>query len=110
MPKFKFSDLDLAGMHAVFWLAKEANTTTSFITASVSHIGEIWEAAAFMRKFSEASKERSVMVERLKLGDQSDIGILDCIANTSPTYRTLAESTDSEFDELLAAIRNGLSC
>lgn len=110
MPKFKFSDLDVMGMHAVFWLANEAKTTTPVITASASHVGEIFEAAAFMRKFPKASAEHSFLAERLRSGDQSDINILDCIANTSPSYLTLANSTDAELDELLAYLRSGLPC
>jgi hypothetical protein len=110
MPKFKFSDLDLTGMHAVFWLASAANTTTPVITASAAHVGEILEAVAFMREFPETSREHSVMAERLRLGNRSGISILDFISDTAPTYRMLANRTDSEIDELLAHLRNGLSC
>lgn len=50
MPKMKFSELDSTKKRAVSWLADEAETLTPNITAAASHVGEIWEDAAFMKE------------------------------------------------------------
>jgi hypothetical protein len=106
MPKIQFSDLDPTEKSALFWLADEAKTLTAFVTASAAHVGEIWEAAAFMKEFPEGTAERATLAERLQLGDRSVESILDCIERAAPAYRTLAgRSTDAELDELLADLR-----
>lgn len=105
MPKIQFSDLDPSTKKAVFWLAEEARTVTSFVTDAAVHVGEIWEAVAFMKRFQEGTAERATLAERLQLGDQSAKSILDCIKRTAPSYRTLAEAADAELDELLADLK-----
>lgn len=105
MPKVQFSDLDSTGKHMVFWLADEAKTVTSFITDAAAHIGEIWEAAVFMKQFPEGTAERTALAERLQLGDRSAESILECLNRAAPGYRTLAEAADAELDELLADLK-----
>lgn len=106
MPKIQFSNLDSTGKRAVFWLADEAKTVTSFITDAASHVGEIFEAAAFMKQFPEGTAERATLAERLQLGDRSTESILDCIERVAPAYRTLAgRASDAELDELLADLK-----
>ena len=105
MPKIQFSDLDPTSKRAVCWLADEAKTVTSFVTAA-AHIGEVLEAAAFMREFPEGTTERAMLADRLRLGDTSTESIWDCIKRTAPAYRSLTgRATDSELDELLADLR-----
>lgn len=105
MPKIQFSDLDSTEKRAVCWIADEAKTVTSFATAAVARVGEILEAAAFMKQFPEGTAERATLAERLQLGDRSAESILDCIKRAAPGYRTLAEAADAELDELLADLR-----
>lgn len=106
MPKIKFSDLDPTNKKAVFWVADEAKTLTSFVTAAAAHVGEILEAAAFMKEFPEGTAERATLADRLRLGDTRAESILDCIQRAAPAYRTLAgRATDAELDELLADLR-----
>lgn len=105
MPKIQFSDLDSADKRAVFWLADEAKTVTSLITDAANHIGEIWEAAAFMKQFPEGTVERATLAERLQLGDRSAESIAECIKRAAPGYRTLAEAADAELDELLTDLK-----
>lgn len=105
MSKVEFSDLDSTGKRAVCWLADEAKTVTSFITAAAAHVGEVWEAAAFMKQFPEGTAERAALAERLQLGDRSTESILESIKRAAPGYRTLTEAADAELDELLADLR-----
>lgn len=105
MPKVQFSDLDSTSKRAVFWLADEGKTVTSSVTSATTHIGEIWEAAAFMKQFPEGTAERATLSERLQLGDRSAESILDCIKRAAPAYRSLAEAADAELDELLADLK-----
>ncbi|WP_295997169.1 hypothetical protein [Rugamonas sp.] len=105
MPKINFADLDSTGKRMVFWLADEAKTVTSLITDAATHIGEIWEAAAFMKQFPEGTAERATLAERLQLGDRSAESIPDCLKRAVPGYRTLAEAADAELDELLADLK-----
>lgn len=105
MPRVKFSDLDLSDKHAVFWLADQADTLTPNVTAAAVHVGELWEAAAFMKAFPKWTAEHTALAARLRLGDQSAESILDCIERVAPAYWTLAEhATDDELDELLAEL------
>lgn len=106
MPKIQLSNLAPTDKKAVFQVADEAKTLTAFVTAAASHVGEIWEAAAFMKQFPEGTAERATLAERLQLGDRSAENILDCIKRAAPAYRTLAgRATDTELDELLADLR-----
>jgi hypothetical protein len=105
MPKIQFADLGSADKRAVFWLADEAKTVTSLITDAATHIGEIWEATAFMKQFPEGTAERVTLAERLQLGDQSAESIAECIKRSAPNYRTLAEAADAELDELLTDLK-----
>lgn len=105
MLKVQFSDLDSTGKKLVFWVADEAKTVTSFVTAAAAHMGEIWEAAAFMKQFPEGTAERATLAERLQLGDRSTESILECIGRAAPGYLSLAEVADAELDELLADLR-----
>ncbi|WP_426174235.1 hypothetical protein [Massilia sp. TWR1-2-2] len=106
MQKIKFSALDLIDKRAVSWLADEAETLTAFVTAAAVHPGELLEAAAFMKEFLKGTAEHSALADRLRLGDTSTESILACIGRCAPTYRTLAESTDAELDELLADLKS----
>jgi hypothetical protein len=105
MPIVQFSDLDSIDKRAVFWLADQAKTVTSLITDAATHIGEIWEAAAFMKQFSEGTVERATLAERLQLGHRSAESIPDCLKRAAPGYRTLAEAADAELDELLTDLK-----
>lgn len=102
MKKIKFSDLDLTGKRAVFWLADESEALTAFVTAAATHPGELLEAAAFMKEFPKGTAAHTTLADRLRLGDTSAESILACIERAAPTYRTLTERTDAELDELLA--------
>jgi hypothetical protein len=81
------------------------NAALAAQTLSNDHVGEIWEAAAFMKEFPKGTAERTTLAERLRLGDTSAESILDCIEPAAPAYRTLAERADAELDELLADLR-----
>lgn len=105
MPTIKFSDLDSTEKRAVFWLADEAETLTPNITAAASHIGEIWEAAAFMKEFPKGTPQHTALAERLRLGDTNAECILTCIERVAPAYASLSEASDAELDELLADLR-----
>jgi hypothetical protein len=105
MPKIKFSDLDSTEKRAVFWLADEAETLTPNITAAASHVGEIWEAAVFMKQFPKGTAEHTTLADRLRLGDTSAENILNCIKRAAPAYLTQGEASDAELDDLLADLR-----
>lgn len=106
MPEIQLCDLDPTDKRAASWVADQAETLTVFVTAAASHIGEIWEAAAFMKEFPDGTTERSALADRLQLGGRSAESILDCIERAAPAYRTLAgRATDAELDELLADLR-----
>lgn len=102
MPKLNFSDLDSTGKRAVFWLADEAETLTTFVTESASHAGEILEAAAFMKDYPRGSEPHAVLAARLQLGDKSAESILACIRRAAPAYQSMTVRADDELDELLA--------
>lgn len=105
MPRVKFSDLDLTDKHAVIWLADQADALTPNVTAAAVHVGEIWEAAAFMKAFPKGTAEHTALADRLRIGDQSAESILDCIERAAPAYWTLAKrATDAELEELLAGL------
>jgi hypothetical protein len=105
VPKIKFSDLDPTDKRAVFRVVDEAETLTAFVTAAAAHVGEIFEAAAFMKEFPKGTAEHTALADRLRLGDTSAESILACISRAAPTYRTLTERADAELDELLADLR-----
>jgi hypothetical protein len=105
MSKIRFSDLDPTYKKAVFWVADEAKTLTSFVTAAAAQVGEILEAAAFMKEFPEGTVERATLADRLRLGDTSAESILECIKRAAPAYRSLSEAADAELYELLADLR-----
>lgn len=105
MPKIKFSDLDPDGKKAVFWLADEADTLTPNITAAASHVGEIWEAVAFLKGHPKGSLAHTALADRLRLGDTSAESILECIKRAAPAYRSLNEAADAELNELLADLK-----
>lgn len=102
MPKVHFHDLDATAKSTVFWLADQAETVTALVTDSVSHAGEIWEAAAFMKDHARGSAPHTALAERLRLGNNSAETIHDCISRSAPGYSELARRTDEELDELLA--------
>lgn len=102
MPKVNLFDLDSTAKSTVFWLADQAETVTALVTESVSHVGEIWEAAAFMKEHPRGSAPHAALAERLRLGTNSAETILDCISRSAPSYLGLAQRTDEELDELLA--------
>lgn len=110
MPKIKFSDLDPTGKRDVFWLADEADTLTPNITAAASHVGEIWEAAAFMKEYPKGSAAHTALADRLRLGKTSAESILACIERAAPAYRTLGDRADAELDELLADLKGASGC
>lgn len=104
MTKVRLADLDLNGKRAVFSLADETETPTPVITAAARHVGEIWEALAFMRTFPKGTQPHMALVARLRLGSMSDEGIMDCIKRAAPAYGTLAERTDDDLADLLAGL------
>jgi len=106
MPKIKFSDLDPTAKRAVFWLADQAGTLTPTIRAAAAHVGELWEAVAFMQEHPEGTAAHATLAERLRLGTGSDESILDCIERAAPTYRSVGDRVDAELDELLASLEN----
>lgn len=110
MVTVKFSDLNPVAKRAVFWLANQADTLTSFITESASHTGEILEAAAFMSQHPKGSTPHTILVERLKLGSRGFESILACIQRADPTYRSMTEWADSEVDEMLAELKIPSGC
>ncbi|MBZ2207670.1 hypothetical protein [Massilia soli] len=106
MRNIKFSNLDPTTKHAVFWLADEAETLTAVVTAAAYHIGEIFEAAAFLKEFPKGTEAHTALAERLRLGGTSGESILDCIKRVVPVYLCLGESTDAALDELLVELKN----
>jgi hypothetical protein len=106
MSKIKFSELDASEKQSVFWLAEQAEVLTPNVTAAASCIGDIWEAANFMRENPKGSKQHTTLMDRLKLGAGSNESIRDCIGRAAPTYRTLADRADTALDELLYDLIN----
>jgi hypothetical protein len=102
MTKVRLADLDRNGKRAVVWLADESETPTPMITAAATHVGEIWEAFAFVRAFPKGTQQHMALVARLRLGSMSCEGILDCIKRVAPEYCTLAERTEDDLEDLLA--------
>ena len=89
MNTLKFSELDAVQMRLVFSLADEAETLTPLILASASHIGELWEAKAFLKRFPRRSAQHSQLTDRLRLGSNAKESILKCIERIAPDYMTL---------------------
>lgn len=108
MQKIHFNALDAGSKRAVFWLADEAETLTTSIAESATHVGEILEAAAFMREYPRGSAPHAILAARLQLGDKSAESILACIKRAAPAYQSITERADDELDELLADL-NGTS-
>lgn len=108
MAKINFNALYSIEKRAVFWLADQADTLTTFITESISHPGEIMEAVAFLNEHYKGSKQHTILITRLRLGNNGVESILACIARAAPAYRSIAERPDNELDDLLKVI-NGVS-
>lgn len=106
MQNLNFSDLDSTGKRAVYRLADEADTFTTRIPDAASHVGEIYEAVAFMKKYPKGSAAHAMLADRLRLGGQSNESILACIERAAPTYRSIIDRADRELDELLADLQN----
>lgn len=103
MTTLNFSELDSNLKRAVFWLADEAGTLTSIILPAVTHVGELWEAKAFLKHFPRGTVEHEQLVSRLRLEAATTEGILDCIKRVAPSYTMLGEDcTDELLDVLLA--------
>jgi hypothetical protein len=68
MAKIEYRALDSTGKRAVFLLADGAGTLTNLITDAASHIGEVYEAVAFMKAFPMGSEAYEVLAARLRLG------------------------------------------
>jgi len=107
MAKINFDALYSIEKRAVFWLADEAETLTTFITESISHSGETMEAVAFLKEHGKGSEQHKILTTRLRLGNKSAESILACIVRAAPAYRSMAERPDNELDDLLKVI-NGV--
>lgn len=110
MPKLNFSDLDSMGKRAAYQLADEADTLTTWITDAASHVGEIYEAVAFIKAYPKGSAAHAILTDRLRLGGQSNESILACIHRAAPTYQGIIDRADCELDELLADLQNMYGC
>lgn len=106
MTKVDFCDLSATAKSAVFWVADQAETTTASVTNSASHVGEIWAAAAFMKKHPKGTLLHTALAERIRLGNEGTESILDCISRSAPGYLELVESADEELDALLADLKS----
>jgi hypothetical protein len=105
MAKIEFNTLDSAGKRAIFRLAEEAETLPTLITDAALHIGEVFEAVAFIREYSKGSPAHAILAARLRLGGRSEESILACIERAAPAYRSIVDRADSELDDLLADLR-----
>lgn len=104
MNTLNFSEFDSNLKQAVFWLSYEAQAPTSAILSAAAHIGELWEAKAFLMHFPKGTTEHDQLVIRLRLGAAIAENILDCIQRTAPFYVTVGECcTDELADRLLAS-------
>ena len=101
MQKLKFSELDLTQMQAVYWLAHAAETVTPTILAGAVHVGELWEAEAFLKHFPPGTEQHAQLANRLRLGGFATETILDCIRRVDLPYRTLAQRGKAELTDLL---------
>jgi hypothetical protein len=110
MAKIEFHALDSTGKRAIFWLAEEAETLTSMITGAAAHIGEVFEAIAFIKENPKGSAAHAILASRLQLGGQSKETILACIERAAPAYRSIVDRPDIELDELLADLRRVPGC
>lgn len=106
MRTLKFDELDATQKRLVFWLADEAGTLTPFILAAAKHIGELWEAKAFLMDYTKGTAEHEQLAIRLRLGDTSPESILDAIKRITPNHVTIGKRSDTELDELLSSLKN----
>lgn len=106
MKKLKFSELDAAQKRAVSWLADEAGTITPTILAATAHVGELWEAKAFLMHFTKGTAPYEQLSSRLRLGDTTTESIFDAIKRIAPTYATLEQRSDAELGEVLSSLTN----
>ncbi|WP_147383953.1 hypothetical protein [Noviherbaspirillum sedimenti] len=109
MKKLKFSELDPNQKRAVSWLADEAGTLTPTILAATAHVGELWEAKAFLKHFQRGSTQHEQLADRLRMGGAGAESILDCIHHAAPAYETLGDRFALELTDLLPELENGIA-
>lgn len=110
MAKIEFQTLDSMGKRAVYRLADEADTLTTWITDAASNIGEIYEALAFMNEYPKGCAAHAILADRLRLGGKSDESIMACIERAAPTYPSIADRAEQQLDDLLADLRGVAGC
>jgi hypothetical protein len=106
MRKLKFSELDPNQKRLVSWLANEAGTLMPTILGAAGHIGELWEAKAFLKHFPKGSAQHAQLTNRFRLGESTTESILDCIRRAAPAYATLGERCAAELADLLPEAEN----
>lgn len=89
MKKITFSDLSIEQMGLVNYLATIADVTTQTVLASVTHIGELREAQAFLHEYPFGTLQSSQFIGRLRLGGNCAEPILETIGRIAPEYVTL---------------------
>lgn len=106
MQKVKFSELDPTQKRAVFWLADAAETLPPTILAGAAHIGELWAAETFLKRFPPGTEQHAQLASRLRLGGSATESILDCIRGVETSYRTLGQRCEAELADLLSTTQN----
>lgn len=101
MRKLKFSELSPTQKRLVFWLADKAETLTPTILDAAEHIGELWEAMAFLRHFPQGDERHTQLVKRLQNVSAATGSILDCIRRVSPAYVTLGQRCELELTDMI---------
>lgn len=86
MNRIIFSELDRHEKRKLWNLAEKAGTLSSFLIASVQHLGELWAADEFFDHFPKGTVEHAQLAERFRHGTPSNENILDCIARIAPSY------------------------
>jgi len=104
MTIMNYDELDATQKQLVLWFTLERKIPMHCTLAAAGHIGELWEARAFLMHFPKGTIQHDELVSRLQLGRTGDESIFDYIARIVPDYQMLEQRGDAELDELLVSV------
>jgi hypothetical protein len=101
----KLDQLDSQHRRLVVSIALDIGADPEKVASAVHVAGGFWECRAFLNRYPRGTTEAAPLIERLRQGGAESENVLIVIENSAPPdYRTIAEATDAELDELLASI------
>lgn len=99
------SQFDSQHRRVIASIGLDTGTDPDKIANAVSCAGDVWECRAFLNRYPHGTPESAPLIEHLRQGSTASESVLTVIKKFAPpSYRTIAEATDAELDELLVPV------